>query len=36
MRHIHQIIGSFIIMVAIIREGKRHPQAKTLADLDER
>ena len=34
MRHIHLIIDGIIIMVAVIREVKKHPQAETLADLD--
>ncbi len=34
MQHFHQIIGGFIVMVAIYRESRRHPEAKTLADLD--
>lgn len=35
MKHIHAIIGGLIIMVAVIREAKRNPQAVILADLDE-
>ena len=34
MKHINQIIGGIIIVVAVIREGIRHPLAETLADLD--
>ena len=34
MKHIHRIIEGIAIMVVIMKEAKRHPQAKTLADLD--
>lgn len=40
MKHIHAIIEGIaimvVIMVVIMKEAKRHPQARTLADLDER
>ena len=35
MRHIHRIIEGIAIMVVIVKEARRHPQARTLADLDE-
>ena len=34
MRHIHRIIDGIAIMVVIVKEARRHPQARTLADLD--
>lgn len=34
MKHIHRIIDGIAIMVVTMKEAKRHPQAKTLADLD--
>ena len=34
MKHIHAIIEGIAIMVVIMKEAKRHPQARTLADLD--
>lgn len=34
MKHIHAIIGGIAFLIVVIREGKRHPEAETLADLD--
>lgn len=34
MKHIHRIIDGIAILVAVVKEAKRHPLAKTLADLD--
>ena len=34
MKHIHAIIDGIAILIVIAKEAKRHPEAKTLADLD--
>ena len=34
MKHIHRIIEGIAIMVVIMKEAKHHPEAETLADLD--
>lgn len=34
MRHIHAIIDGVAILIAVMKEAKRHPEAETLADLD--